>query len=167
MDKIFVGASFSFLHYICQRERWNSSGIVFQSNENISAIKRKKRQGFLKLQLQPVQVEILRLESVLQDNKKYFLSSPSKYSQLRNLPLDKRLAVRLIALFTWLSALVWSNVYWEMPGSLKVRGWKYKVTMRKKIKACLWQKHFKKKKSGSDYHIYGTRIYLYETYQNS
>ena len=62
--------------------------------------KEKKRQGFLKLQLQPVQVEILKLESVLQDNKKYFLSSPSKYSQLRNLPLDKRLAVRLIALFT-------------------------------------------------------------------
>lgn len=66
----------------------------------LSAIKTEKRQGFLKLQLQPMQVEILKLECVLQNNKKYFLSLPSKYSQLRNLPLDKRLAVRLISLFT-------------------------------------------------------------------
>ena len=42
---------------------------------------------------------------------------------------------------------VWSNGYWEMPGSLKVRGWKYKVTVRKRIKACLRQKHFKAKKN--------------------
>lgn len=49
MDKILLDASFSFLYYVCQRERWNWSGIVFQSNETVSAIKtekKKKRQGF-------------------------------------------------------------------------------------------------------------------------
>lgn len=67
-------------------------------------------------------------------------SLPSKKRELRNLPLDDRLAVPRISLFTWLSALVWSNGCWERPQFLKVRHGVYKVTERKKIKGCLWQK---------------------------